>query len=207
MANSNIKKIFFEDKVFTVFDGVYEPSEDTFLIAENLAISVDDEVYDIGAGCGILSVLSATKAKKVVTVDINPYAVECTNYNAKVNEVSGKLEVIRGDLFGPLRKSCLFDVILFNAPYLPTECEKPSGWIDYAWSGGKKGREFIDRFIVHISKHLKPEGRILLVQSTLSDVNETLEKLRKQGFNVSVIAEKKVAFETITLIQAKMKHD
>jgi hypothetical protein len=53
---------------------------------------------------------------------------------------------------------------------------------------------------------LKPEGKILLVQSTLSDVNETLKNFMKQGLEASVIAEKKVEFETITLIQAKRKH-
>jgi release factor glutamine methyltransferase len=205
VAKSNNKKIFFKDNVFTVFDGVYEPSEDTFLIIDNLMVNVDDEVLDVGSGCGILSILSAQKAKTVVAVDVNPYAVRCTKLNAMVNEVSDKVEVVRGDLLGPLRKGALFDVVLFNAPYLPTENEKPSSWIDYAWSGGKKGRELIDRFIAHASNHLKPEGCIFLVQSTLSGVNETLKKFMKQGFEATVTTEKKVAFETITLIQAKRK--
>jgi release factor glutamine methyltransferase len=206
VVKSNTRKIFFKDKVFNVFNGVYEPAEDTFLIAENLMVNVDDEVLDIGTGCGILSVISAQKANTVVALDINPEAVRCTKLNAEVNDVSDKVEVVRGDLFGPLKKESSFDVILFNAPYLPTESKKPSSWIDYAWSGGKKGRVLIDRFLAHVFKHLKPEGRILLVQSTLSDVNETLERFTKQGFNAAITAEKKVAFETITLIQAEKKH-
>jgi release factor glutamine methyltransferase len=207
VVKPNIKKIFFKDKTFNVFNEVYEPAEDTFLIAENLKVNASDEVLDLGTGCGILSILSAQKAKTVVAVDVNPEAVRCTRLNAKENGVSDKVEVVRGDLFGPLKKGSLFDVVLFNAPYLPTEREKPSSWIDYAWSGGKKGRELIDRFIKHVFRHLKHEGRILLVQSTLSDVNETLEKFMKQGFEATIIAEKKVAFETITLIQAEKKHD
>jgi release factor glutamine methyltransferase len=207
MEKPHIKKAFFKNKAFTVFDGVYEPADDTYLIAENLEVHITDEVLDMGSGCGILSVLSAQKAKRVVAVDINPDAVKCTKLNAKVNEVSGKVEVVRGDLFEPLRKVAIFDIVLFNAPYLPTENEKPSSWIDYAWSGGKKGRELIDRFIAHSLKHLKPEGRILMVQSTLSDVNETLAKFMKQGFDATVKAEKKVAFETIILIQTKRKRD
>ena len=205
MAKFVPKKAFFENKVFIVFDGVYEPDEDTFLIAENLAVNAGEEVLDVGSGCGILSVLSADKAKAVVAVDLNPDAVKCTKRNAMINDVSKRVDAVRGDLFEPLSKGALFDLVLFNAPYLPTENEKPSSWIDYAWSGGKKGRELIDRFIAHASKHLKPEGRILLVQSTLSDVNETLRKFSKQGFDACVLAEKKIAFETITLILAKRR--
>ena len=205
MAKFVPKKAFFENKVFIVFDGVYEPDEDTFLIAENLAVNAGEEVLDVGSGCGILSVLSADKAKAVVAVDVNPDAVKCTKHNVMINEISERVEVVRGDLFEPLMIGALFDLVLFNAPYLPTENEKSSGWIDFAWSGGKKGRELIDRFIAHASKHLKPKGRILLVQSTLSDVNETLKKFAKQRFDASVLAEKKAEFETIALILAKRR--
>jgi len=203
VAKSDNKKVFFKDAAFTVFSSVYEPAEDTFLFAKNLTVKIGDEVLDIGPGCGILSVISTKKARRVVAVDVSPDAVRCTKLNAKDNGVSDRVDVVRGDLFGPLRKETLFDVVLFNAPYLPTENEKPSSWIDYAWSGGKKGRELIDRFIAHAPEHLKVDGRILLVQSTLSDVNETIDKFIKQGFEATVIAEQKVAFETITVIQAK----
>jgi release factor glutamine methyltransferase len=203
MAKCNAKKTFFKNHVFSIFEGVYEPAEDTFLIAENLEVHVDEEVLDVGSGCGILSVLSAQKAKRVVAVDINPDAARCTKFNTKVNEVSDKVEVLRGDLFGSVKKGVLFDAVLFNAPYLPTEDEKPQGWIDYAWSGGKEGRELIDRFVAHVNEYLKNEGRILLVQSTLSDVKQTLEKLRKQGFKANIVAEQKTEFETIVLIQAE----
>jgi release factor glutamine methyltransferase len=49
---------------------------------------------------------------------------------------------------------------------------------------------------------LKEGGRILLVQSTLSDVDETMRRLEGEGLRASVLAEKKVAFETIVVIQA-----
>jgi len=94
---------------------------------------------------------------------------------------------------------------LFNAPYLPDEEDeksKPKNLIEYAWSGGKKGREIIDRFIQQVSKHLKPGGRVLLVQSTLSDVEKTIREFHKQGLQARVIDERKTFFETITLIEA-----
>jgi len=196
------KKIQFGDRVFFVFDDVYEPAEDTFLIAEHLKIR--GNVLEIGTGCGILSVLAALKASRVIATDINPYAAKCAKLNAEINGVSEKIDILIGDLFNPIRANSTFDAILFNAPYLPDE--KRSGskrLIDYAWSGGKDGREVIDRFIQYAPKHLKPDGRILLVQSTLSDVEKTIMEFRKRGLQARIIDERKTFFESITLIEAR----
>jgi release factor glutamine methyltransferase len=199
--------VFFADRKFIVKDGVYEPAEDTVLIADSLQLQPTDNVLDIGTGCGILAVLSAFQAEHVVAVDINPCAARCAKLNARLNCVSAKVEVIRGDLFEPLKDTASFDMILFNAPYLPTEKEKAREWIDYAWSGGETGRQVIDRFVAQAPRHLKPDGRILLVQSTLSNNEKTLSELRKQGLESNVTRECKAGFETITLIQATKKEN
>ena len=197
------KRVRFKDRIFLVFDDVYEPAEDTFLIAEHL--KADGYVLEIGTGCGILSILTALKAKHVVATDINPHAAKCAKLNAKINGVSEKIDILVGDLFKPIRENSTFKTILFNAPYLPdggNEEPRFKSPIDYAWSGGKGGRTVIDRFIQQAPKHLKPGGRILLVQSSLSDVEETIRKFRKQGLQARVVAERESFFETITLIEA-----
>jgi release factor glutamine methyltransferase len=81
------KKAYFGDHVFLVDEHVYEPAEDTFLIAENMTVTDDDMVLDVGTGCGILAVLAAEKAERVVAVDVNPYALQCANKNAETNGV------------------------------------------------------------------------------------------------------------------------
>jgi len=196
------KKIRFGGKVFLISENVYEPAEDSFLIAKQM--KTKGSVLDMGTGCGILSILAACGAERVVAIDVNPYAARCAKVNAEVNGVSEKIDVLIGDLFNPLKEKPVFDVILFNAPYLPIEeeSERKEDLIDYAWSGGKDGRRVIDRFIQQVSKYLKKNGRVLLVQSSLSNVKRTLEKLRKQGFQVRIVDEKKAFFESITLIEA-----
>lgn len=198
------KKVFFEDYVFYVPENVYEPAEDSFLLAENLRVRKGDFVLDMGAGCGILGIIAAAKASHVVAADINPYAVRCAKENAKLNHVMDKMSFICGDLFTPLREGEMFDLILFNAPYLPTKYRKADFWLERAWAGGRRGREVINRFINEAPKRLKPKGLILLIQSSLSNVNETLEKFERNGLKASVAAKKVLPFfETLFLVKAE----
>jgi len=197
------KKIFYGNHTFYVLPEVYEPSDDTFLLADNLMIERGSEVLDVGAGCGILSVVAAKNAGRVVATDLNPQAVECAEINVKLNGLLGKIEVRHGSLFKTVKPSEKFDVIIFNPPYLPTsEAEARQGWLEKAWAGGPTGREIVDVFLKEAPKHLKRPGKILLVQSTLSDVTRTVRLLKEYGLEPKILAEKKLDFESIKLIQA-----
>ncbi|MFQ6086929.1 MAG: HemK2/MTQ2 family protein methyltransferase [Candidatus Bathyarchaeia archaeon] len=200
---SSRKKMFFSNHAFYLSRDVYEPAEDTFLLAENLTVTEDDVVLDLGTGCGILGILAAKRAKKVIAVDSNPHAVRCAKVNAKVNKVAGKMDVRLGDLFQPIKQDERFTLILFNAPYLPSSPEEERTWIGRAWAGGPTGRQLIDRFIAEAPGYLSKNGRILLVQSSLSDVEETMNKLRKAGLEARTLSEKRFMFETIVLIEAR----
>ncbi len=186
---------------FQIHKNVYEPAEDTFLAAENLVANEDDTVLDMGTGCGILATLAAEIAKKVVAVDINPYAVRCARRNAEINKVADKIDIRRGDLFEPV-KAERFSLVIFNAPYLPSTPAESRSWLGKAWAGGTAGRQLIDRFIAEAPRYLTRKGRILLVQSSLANIDETLKKFREAGLSVQVTAEKKFFFETLVTIQA-----
>lgn len=203
IVQRNSGNLFFGDCTFHVPKNVYKPAEDTFLLAENLVAKEGDVVLDVGTGCGILGILAAKKARKVVAVDVNPYAVQCARINAKINHVAEEVEVRQGDLFEPLKEDERFDLILVNPPYLPSKTHVQKEWIERAWSGGATGRNFIDRFISQAPKHLKKDGRILLVQSSLSVIDETLRRFEQVGFRVSIVAERKAAFERIVLMRVE----
>ena len=196
------KQVRYDDLEFHILRNVYEPAEDTFLAADHLVVNEDDIVLDMGTGCGIVAILAAQKAKKVVAVDINPHAARCAKKNAEINKLASKIDIRKGDLFKPIRKSEKFSLIVFNAPYLPSALKESMSWLGKSWAGGPAGRQIIDRFITEVPKYLEKNGRILLVQSSLSNINETLGKFQKAELKAQVIAEKKVSFETIVLIQA-----
>ncbi|ASJ06435.1 HemK2/MTQ2 family protein methyltransferase [Thermococcus pacificus] len=178
---------------------VYEPAEDTFLLAENLAVREGDTALDMGTGTGLIALLMARRAKFVLGVDVNPIAVELARENARLNGIQN-VEFFLSDLFENV--SGRFDVITFNAPYLPGEPEEP---IDLALVGGETGREVLDRFIKEVPDYLKPGGIVQVVQSSITGVEETLKRLEKVGLTARVAAKRHIFFEDILLINAQAR--
>jgi release factor glutamine methyltransferase len=182
---------------------VYMPAEDSFLFADNLILSPNDNVLEIGSGTGIISMTASKTAQKVTCIDINPKAVLCTKKNIEINNIKN-VNVIEGDLFEPINKE-KFDLILFNTPYLPSdELDTEDDLLNKAWDGGIDGRDTIDRFLNEVKKHLTPKGKVQLVQSSLSDNKKTCKKLKKLGFNVEITANEHIFFEDITVISGRL---
>ena len=200
--------MFFGDLALEVCPEVYEPSEDSFLFAKNLHVRAEARVLDVGTGSGILAILVAKQACEVVATDINPYAIRCAKQNAKCNNVTENLAFLQGDLFEPLSETQKFDLILFNSPYLPSELSEDQTWLGRAWAGGITGRQVIDEFIAEAPPHLELTGEILLLQSTLAGVEETIAKFQAAGLKAEVAAQQSLPFfETLVLLKATFKQN
>lgn len=178
---------------------VYEPAEDTFLFAENLQVERRDHILEIGTGTGLIAIIVSRQCRTVTATDVNPQAIDCAVKNIITNKAYN-VKLKQGDLFEPVQNE-KFDLILFNTPYLPTsEEEMVDDELDAAWDGGEDGRKVIDQFLEGLKDHLKPSGRVQLVQSSLSNVEHTLKKLDEMGFDASVTAREKFFFEEVVVI-------
>ncbi len=199
------KKLIHNNRRIYVFPEVYVPSDDTYLLAKYVKPNTDDFVLDMGTGSGILAIHASEYAKRVIATDINPHAVRCASLNIKINRLNEKIEVRQGDLFKSINANELFDLIIFNPPYLPVKEEEGKEWIEKAWNGGIDGRKIIDRFLEEFQRFLNKNGSVLMTQSSLANINETNKKLREQGFYIESLEERKLNFETLTVLRVTRK--
>jgi len=186
-------KCFYGKIGLEVPEGVYEPREDSVLAADHLSKVKAKSALEIGCGSGLLSILLAKNGANVTAVDINPAAVEATKANAKANSVN--VNAFVSDLFSKVRGK--FGLIVFNAPYLREEAAKGSE----TWAAGE-GLEIIKRFIAGAPKYLEKDAYIIMIISSLTGLDDVKGLFVKAGLKANVIAERKVAWESLLLIEA-----
>jgi len=182
--------------------GVYAPQDDTALLAEAVCrepAMPGAQVLDIGTGTGALALLAARcGAAGVEAVDVSARAVLAAWLNTRL---SGEPVRVRlGDL-ASVASGRRFDVVLANPPYVPSRSGGRFGRAGggRAWNAGPDGRAALDRLCVRIPGLLRPRGVLLLVQSALSGVGTTLERLAAQGLHVDVTARRVVPFGPVLL--------
>ncbi|MCD6522339.1 MAG: methyltransferase [Candidatus Diapherotrites archaeon] len=163
---------------------LYEPHEDSFLLAEQVRRFAKGKVLDMGTGTGILARVAKEAGAEVVTADINP--------EAKQDEFM----FIQSDLFEKI--SGRFDLIVFNPPYLPNDEE----FFDIALHGGETGRETLDRFLEQARNHLKKGGSILFVQSSITDIKKTQDKLKQLRYSYEILSKKHLFMEELVVFRA-----
>ena len=154
-------------------------------------IGPNAEVLDMGTGSGVCAVFAARLARRVVAVDINASAVRCARINALLNRVDDTIDVRHGDLFDPIRGE-RFDLVLFNPPFLTGEARNDR---DRAWRASGLG----ERFAEGLAVHLKPGGAALLLLSTFGDAEVFLAPLRRGGYGMSPLAERRYFGERLTV--------
>lgn len=186
--------ITYRGKIIRLLPHVYEPAEDSFLLADALIddIKEGDRVLEVGCGSGIVSMFAQNHASLVVATDLNPHAVNCARKNG--------INAVRTDLFDGIKGH--FDLIVFNPPYLPTsDEERLHGWDSLMLEGGKNGRQTIKRFIVGLGDYLSPEGRVLLLVSSLTGIKEVCLLMNNAGLFVEPISKSKHFFEHLVVLK------
>ena len=144
-------------------------------------------VLDIGTGSGVLAVEAAKKAKRVVGVDIDEKAVKYCKKNVK----NKKIKFLKSNLFKNVKGR--FDLIVFNPPYLPKDKDDK----DIAHCGGKHGYEVIEKFLREVDDYLEPDGKILLLFSSLTNKEKVDEFVSESLLGFELLEEKSFFFEKL----------
>jgi release factor glutamine methyltransferase len=192
-------RIHYKKALINISEHVYEPSEDSFLLADAALSNIKGSEHILEAGCGsgiISAVIKANTKASVTGIDINPHAVKCTKENG--------VEAIRGDLLNCIKGH--FDLIIFNPPYLPTEeIERQKGWLNAALDGGSDGRQVIFRFLKDAGRCLAEGGKILMLVSSLSGVDEIKSRMMNLGYSVEEERHAKYMYEQLIVLLASKR--
>ncbi len=174
----------------SVEEGVYRPDDDSSMLIGMIELNRGERVLEIGCGSGIISIHCAIAGGLVTACDINRNAVRLTEYNAEENGV--KLQnLLVGNMFESL--DGLWDVIIFNPPYLPVLDKRIQ---DFRWDGGEKGDETVIKFLEEGWKYMHSESRIYFCCSDMSPMS-AIRRVMERYYTVNDMKEKKYDFETL----------
>jgi len=192
---------------------IYEPAEDSFLMLRILKEKIpflikknsNLKFLEIGAGSGIhleTAKNSGIKLENIFSSDIDKKAVlHCKKlgFNCIHSDLFEKIPKIKirrdpnsEDRLIKKNRGFLYDLIIFNPPYLPEDSREPEN-SKTATTGGKKGNEIIIKFLKQAKNFLSKSGKIFLITSSLAkDVD-----FKKLKYNAKEIGCEKLFFEKL----------
>lgn len=190
------------------YPNVYEPSEDTFLLLDALELDIENIlekkpnfIVEIGSGNGVIITALATyiKSVKCFATDLNFEACKATNHTTKLNNVL--IEICNMHLLSCFKEH-MFDIVVFNPPYVVTDSDEIVGnGIARAWAGGINGREVIDDFLKQLPQMLSSKGicyMVIIKENNLEDIKSIIKKI---GLHINILKERKVPSEHLYVLK------
>lgn len=193
---------------------VYEPSEDSYLLID--ALEADLKILhaikpriclEIGSGSGVVITALAMALKKshhniqFIAIDINPDACRVTKRTSLVNSVD--IDVLQMNLLDCIQIKYIFDIILFNPPYVVTDYEEvlDDRLVFKTWAGGKNGRQIMEQVFTTIPKILSDAGLFYLVVIKENDPEYILSAFKKLNMSGEIVHERKVRGEHLYILR------
>ncbi len=159
---------------FYVDENVLDPRPDSEALVElviekfNKFSTLNICEIGCGSGCLIISLLKHFENWLGLAVDISNKALLIAEKNAKINQVLSRINFKQSDLFKNLHHDQIFDIIISNPPYIPTnEIENLQDEVRLyepriALDGGLDGLDFYRKIAEKSQKFLKNNGDIFL---------------------------------------------
>ena len=192
---------------------VYDPAEDSFLLIDALEADLHSIetimpgiCLEIGSGSGVVITALAMSLRSrfpsyFMACDINPHACKVTKKTSTTN--STNVDVIQMDLVTNLLPANLFDMVVFNPPYVVTDPLEvfDDRLISKTWAGGRDGRQVMERVFAHIPRLLSEKGIFYLLVIKENDPQCIIKHFENLSMVGSIIAERKIRGEHLYVIK------
>ncbi|HEY7534616.1 MAG TPA: methyltransferase domain-containing protein, partial [Thermodesulfobacteriota bacterium] len=103
----------------------YRYSQDSLQLVDFARVKKNDDVIDLGTGCGVMSLILAKRGlgKRIVGLEVQKELVELARRNIGINGFQERIEVIEGDIrkVRSLFPPGSFDYVITNPPYVEVE--------------------------------------------------------------------------------------
>jgi release factor glutamine methyltransferase len=174
---------------------LYNPSDDTFLLADSIVNYKGNYALEIGTGSGYLTAILCENYKFVVGTDIDFESVQYSKYF--LNKFNNKF-LICCDICEPIR--LMFDIIVCNPPYLPLNSKKNLN-DDHAIYGGVTGLETTLKVLKLCKSNLNNDGKIVFIKSSLSNYDKFDLFVKDNLLKIRTLATKRYFFENLEVYE------
>lgn len=168
----------------------YEPREDSLLLRRVVECFSAEVALEIGCGVGFVLEALAQRCGWVVGVDADLNALTQAKTRLRSRGFAN-FELVccsSAEAF----KASLFDLVVFNPPYLPSERIE-----DRAVDGGEGGVEVTLGWLKECVSLVKSSGRVVLITSSLASQALFMEGARRLGFSVRLLASLPLFYEVL----------
>lgn len=165
----------------------YSPAEDTIFFANYIQHEKGNKALDIGTGSGYLANTLLPNFNLVVATDISHDSLKNAHGIIENCVCCNASDALSAD----------FDLVICNMPYLPSD-----EIVDATVDGLQEGLEVPLKIIKSARNVLKKNGKMIFLTSSLANYTKLIEETKSLGFDVKVLATKKLFFEELILVEA-----
>ncbi|NWG03105.1 MAG: tRNA1(Val) (adenine(37)-N6)-methyltransferase [Syntrophaceae bacterium] len=152
----------------------YRFSADAILLSQFIKIRKNENVIDLGTGCGILPLLlsQTTEARSIIGVEIQKGLADCAKKNVTLNRLEDRISILRKD-YRALRDMFppgSFNVVLSNPPYRKYQTGRINPSLEKAVARHEMKGTLEDLLSI-ASYLLPPKGRCYMIFPALRTVD------------------------------------
>jgi release factor glutamine methyltransferase len=160
---------------------IFEPNLTTGLLinACNRIIKKNNNVLDLGCGCGIIShyLYQKKKINEIYSSDISKESVDCSIINAEF--LKAKYEIRYSNLLNNWKNN-KFDIIINDISGISTNISNLTKWFKFAPNdSGKDGINFTIKILKVYKKYLNKNGSLIFPIIGLSNKTKIIKFMKK----------------------------